>query len=400
MSISDDLNKLGGVAGAAKAAVNDLKTAVVGDLLGGKVVSPALRDTPAGLNQLAQQRGLGTFDAATTLAYFGNNVNGTLAPVPINTDQYGMTFFTRPRLNLSYDNVTQDRVFASMLTNNSKTVERAVRAILDPVGSCAARGGPKSAYTGRRITSADDFLADPAYPSPLIDDLNPFICLLSNTLISMTGWPDPVFDVYTAKEGVYRETWSQIDSFAKNYGAFDLTANFRNIVGDPITYLFTIWTQYGARVREGFFDPYPDMILNNEIDYQTRIYRLIMDPTRTYVQKIGACGAAFPTSDSSGAAFNFDHSKPFNPDLDQISVTFRCLGAIYYDPILAVEFNKTMAMFNPGMLDATRGAYFTKVPIELRQLFNYKVYPRIDPVTMELEWYARNADYKSITAGL
>lgn len=191
-----------------------------------------------------------------------------------------------------------------------------------------------------------------------------------------------------------------IDGIAKIYNKFSLSANFRNMIGDPISYLFYVWTQYATLVHEGVLDPRPESIVENEIDYNTRIYRLVLDPTRRYVQKLAACGAAFPLAISIGASFNYNEDKAFNSDNDQISVEFQALGAIYMDPILVQEFNDTVVMFNQNMKDSTRASTYIKLKAEERPLFNYIGYPRIDPVTMELEWWVTKQDYKIIMTDL
>jgi hypothetical protein len=222
-------------------------------------------------------------------------------------------------------------------------------------------------------------------------------------------------DTYTSRAGVQKEEFSMVDSTAKMYQAFDLSCNFRNIVGDPIGYMFHVWTQYASLVRTGTFDPHPEMILENEIDYNTRIYRLILDPSRTYVLRIGACGAAFPTTNSIGSTFNYATDKPFNRDTDQLSITFRAMGAMYYDPLLIRQFNRTVMMFNPAMFttagndrgssddpngDELRKSTMVKLNAVEKPMFNYQGYPRINPYTSELEWWVPKSDYDVIHKNL
>ncbi len=341
--------------------------------------------------------GYGPLTAAVTAAFNGHNHRGTGNPAPVNNEQYGMVFFTRPRINLSYDNIIRDRSFTPMLTEKRESVVSAIRNILDP------KGEKFSLIPGNKLANAGSL------QSPLSDPNNAFISIAANCLESMSGWPDPYIDTYTSRAGIYKEEWSMVDSYCKNYSAWDMSCNFRNIVGDPIGYLFHVWTQYASLVREGTFDPHPEMIMENEIDYNTRIYRLVLDPSRTYVQRIAACGAAFPTTNGIGAMFNYATDKPYNRDTDQISVTFRCMGAIYYDPILIQAFNKTVWMFNPRMMssplskedrngDALREAFFKKITSAEKQLFNYQGYPRINPYTAELEWWVPLEDY-NVTIG-
>ena len=328
------------------------------------------------VNRISKRTGLGSLSSAMTNTLKGINHRGAGNAVPINKDSDGLTFFTRPRLNLSYDNAAMVRMLMPMLTDNKNTMQRYLRTTLDPVGE--QRG----------------------VDTPLVDPKNPFIPLLTNNLTSMSGWPDMTADTFTSEEGIYKEAYSFIDGVSKNYSTFDITANFRNLSGDPITLLFMYWIQYATNVYEGIINPYPEMIVENEIDYQTRIYRLVLDDKRTYVNKIAACGASFPMASPLGAAFNYDMQEPFNRENDQISVPFRCMGVDYQDPVVVQEFNTTVTYFNPGMRDGQREQYYTKIQPHERPFFNYRGYPRIDIDTYELEWYVSNDVYAEINEEL
>lgn len=330
------------------------------------------------LNRISRDSALGEFEAAITNSLYGLNYRGVGNAALNNTEQHGLTFFTRPCLNLSYDNIKLVRTFVPLLTNSQYSYQRAIRTLLDPRGA-----------NERSITC------------PLIDNRNPFIAVLTNNLISLSGWPDLDVDVYTTKPGVSREEFSMIDGYPRILNAFDLTANFRNIKGDPITLLFNTWVMYAARVYRGDFDPYPEMILENTIDYNTRIYRLTLDPTRQYVQKIAATGAAFPTVSPLGAAFNFTEEQPFTREADQLSIRFRCMGAEYLDPIIIKEFNELVLSFNPSMRDeARRSSYYKKLTLAERSYFNYRGLPLINPDSNELEiWVDRTMYNTELNAG-
>ena len=342
------------------------------------------------MRSVSNKTGVGGLKSVVSSAYLGINYFGNGSPSPANNEQMGLTFFTRPLLNLSYDNIIHERSMALMISGAVNSVPRAIRAYLDPIGA-----------KGYQETFGENTTQYKGFGSELVDPLNPFIPLLSNNLLSLSGWPDPYVDTYTTKAGIYKEEFAMVDGFSKIYQAFDLSANFRNILGDPISYMFHVWTQYASLVKEGVLNPRPDMIVENEIDYNTRIYRLILDPSRRYVLKIGACGAAFPTSNSLGSHFNYNIDKPFNRDNDQISVTFKTMGAAYYDPILIYEFNRTVDIFNPWM-DANTdkspkrlGSYVYVEP-KYKPLFNYLAYPRINIKTMELEWWVLNTHYQEV----
>ena len=135
-------------------------------------------------------------------------------------------------------------------------------------------------------------------------------------------------NAFTSRAGVYREEFSMVDDTVKNFSAFDLTATFRNTRGDPIIYMMYIWLHYMAAVYEGTLVPYPDFIVENELDYNTRIYRLVLDQEKRYVKKIAAVGASFPMTVPMGEFFDYNHDKPFNVQTQEFSVRFKCNGVI------------------------------------------------------------------------
>lgn len=326
--------------------------------------------------------GLGGIGTGTYTVLHGLNALGGMPALPINADNQGLTFFTRPCLNLSYNNVIGTRKLAYLATSESDSMGLAIKCMLSPPGFET----PSSSGSSGRSTITDDLCA---------------FLPISNLLLSLSAPPDLVADLYESSEGYNKEQVSWVDSKPNNYSAYDLTATFANMEGDPITSLFSAWLEYSMRVAEGSMLPFTINLVENRIDYQTRIYRLLLDRSRTYVQRIYACGAAFPTSNPLGAVMGYTHGVHLTPEADQIQITFRCLGAMYDDPILIVEFNKTVVTFNPAMADNQRASTMTKVTgstkngIALKSLLNFKMYPRISP-TMELEWWANTQDYNNI----
>lgn len=324
------------------------------------------------LDKISRQSGLGSLTSAASNNLWGINHRGAGNPIPTNKDSHGLTFFTRPRMNLSYDNIAVDRILTPMLDGQglaSTTYQRAIRVLLDPFGA-----------------DTNDIT------SPLVDNKQAFIPILSNLLLSCSGWPDPSVDTFTSKAGNYQEAWSMVDSVVDIYRVWSATCNFKNIEGDPISLIFNTWLRYMSGVYQGTMVPYPDAVVENEIDYNTRIYRLVLDPSRQWVQKIMACGAAFPLNVPLGAAANFSSDAVFNTDNDQISINFQCMGATYLDPILIDEFNWVVQEFNSDMADGVRESIYHKLTPEEATFFNYRGYPHIG-ANMELEWWVEEDDY-------
>ncbi len=334
------------------------------------------------LDDLYTSLNIGSIERASANNLYG--INHRLIPgvVPSNKDRYGLTFFTRPQLNMSQDNIRNIRYFYSLMTENMTSIQAYVRSMLDP-----------------RIDSGVTFgnTTTPPRVCPLIDNSNAFVPILTNNLLSISGWPDLITPAYTSEPGMYKEVYSQVDGMTKNYESFDIDASFRNVRGDPIIMLFYIWCHYQSLVFEGKLTPYFDYLVENTIDYNTRIYRLVTDSSNMYVSKIAATGAAFPISVNISSFFDFNNEKPYNDQNKEITVRFRCMGAEYLDDVLIYEFNEAVCIFNSSMSEKSRESSMTKVPATLLTLFNNRGYPRINYNTYELEWWVSKDLYNSYT---
>jgi hypothetical protein len=326
---------------------------------------------------------LGSIERSIGDNLYGIRYSPGKATVPLNKDYYGLTFFTRPQLNMQSNNLRNVRQFYGLLTDSEYSLQRYVRAILDP--------RIMNDYSYR----AGDMVK--GISAPLVDNLNAFIPVLTNNLLSISGFPDIAVPTYTSTEGVYGESQSFVDGLSENYSSYDVDASFKNTIGDPIIYMMYIWTKYMSYVFEGRVVPYPDFLFEREIDYNTRIYRLILDSNQVYVKKIFATGASFPVSVPTGGFADFNSEDVFNMGNKEFSIRFKCDGFIAFDEILVYEFNKTVCTFNPAMEDGNRGKAMVKVPNGFRAQFNNRAYPRIDPRTHELQWWVFYDLYNSMS---
>lgn len=353
---------------------------------------------PHALDDYFQSTPIGSVDKAIINNLYGINHRQIPGMVATNKDLYGLTFFVRPQLNMQSDNIKNLRIFTPLLNDLSTSIQRYVRTTLDPrlIEGYTAHGtavNNPSAFSSGSIATG----RVAAISCPVMDNAQAFIPVLTNNLQSISGWPDITLQTFTSTPGLYNEAYSQVDSIARNYESFDIDATFKNTRGDPILYLFYIWLHYAANVFEGRLIPYLDFITENEIDYMSRIYRLVLDPEKDVVRKIAACGVAFPISVPTGSFFDYTNEKPYNDQNKDITIRFKCLGAEYLDDILIKEFNDTVAIFNPSMADGKRDQYMVKVNKSLLSYFNNRGYARIEPSTNKLEWWVERAFFESRT---
>ena len=356
------------------------------DILGGggeANLGPAFEIT--NIDDLLSIAGIGPLDSAITANFWGVRRGGQNLPQPLPYENTGITFFTKPRLRLTDDNILGN-ILSLLSDTKTNGMARAIRAFLDP-------------YTGGtqpHTATASKGMNIQVYKSDLVDPLNPFITILGNNVISMTGFPDSDLNTYTSPEGLFHESWSMADDIVTLYGRYDLNCTFRNMYGDPIGTMMYLWLFYMSSVYIGDINPYIDSIIDNEIDYQTRIYRFVLDPTRTRVLRMFCCGAAFPTAANTGANFNYNEGKSLVDESNEYSVNFTCSGAVYYDPRVLKWFNQTVCNFNPNMRNGIREKVYKRIPYENYHDMDNMGYPRIDPNTMDLEWWIQPAVYNEL----
>lgn len=351
------------------------------------------------VDQILENLPVGSVTRAIGNNLYGINLRQTGNPVPRDKSSHGFTFFTRPQLNLSSPNITNYRGFYNLLSSNELSYQRFTRLMLDP-----------------RLGHGNGLKC------PFVDNSNPFFSILTNNVVSLSGWPDLAVPTYTSEAGMYGEEHSFVDGVTNHFEAFDLDVTFRNTKGNPLIYLFYIWIKYQTLVFEGVLNPYVDMITENEIDYNTRIYRIVLDQQKRYVTYIAATGASFPTNVPTGSLFDYNIDTPYNSRNAELNIRFRCLGFTAFEDILKLEFNKTVAIFNSDMRNLLKhdmgnasettkarqdgtvtyrvpGCAYVKLPHYLAMSMdsdmfssnyfsvNHKAYPYINLVTNELEWW-------------
>lgn len=311
-------------------------------------------------------------------------------------DNYGLVFVTRPQLNLTDANIRGVRKFSRLLTDNPKSIQRIVRCLLDPrlqynVGADIEGGG-----------GTDDYITQKIITCPLVDHRQVFVPFFTNNIVSMSGFPDLRAPTYSAKEGPYKEAYGFVDGPTDDYSEYDITMSLRNILGDPISALAFFWIHYQSKVHEGIdMRAYGDFVVNREIDYMTRIYRFVLDPSKRFIQRMACTGASYPYALNNGSFYDFDNSKPYNEASQSIQIPFKCYGAIYEDDMIIRSFNDAVSYFHQemgegnGLINKPNARTMVQIPVENLFIFNHRGYPWINPQTYEIEWYVSREYYDS-----
>lgn len=320
-----------------------------------------------------RSRGVTDHRVANAANYWGINYLKTGEFLATPKVDYGYVFFTRPRLRLTYDNLLKNRTFTLLNGGSDSSVASIVRAYLDPVGHNSG-----------------------TFKCPRVDKRNPFIPILTNNLESLSGFPDNPIEIFSYKEGIMGETVSLADGRPVNLGNVSITASFTNVKNDFINFLFHIWTQYAMLSHYGVMMPYKDDWLYNRINYNTRIYRFVMDPSKTYIVDMAMTGASIPINTNKSVAYEYTKDdSSLNKQLNQSTIQFHSNGVYMMDPIIFKQFNKVVEMFCPQMNPQVRKKHFVELSGAMKPYFVHNALPYINLTNAKLSWYVDKQLYKS-----
>lgn len=318
---------------------------------------------------------VGQDNISATLELYGINHRQIPRPVPINKDRMGYVFFTRPGLNLSTPNLRGNRKFMKYITSTKINTPSYIRHMLDP---------RLTEYTGQSC--------------PLVLDDMPFIPILTNHLISLSGTGDPSLDFYSTKPNLYGAVQHHVDSSYRTFGNFSISATLRNLPGSIILNMIDLWCEYMALTFEGLLSPYPDYLTRRTMDCNTAIYIFTLDATKQYIQNYTWTPGAMPASAPFSSVSDYDRQDVFNEAHKTINVQFNSAVLYRNDPIILYNFNKIVGIFNPNMRDANRASKMTKLKGDDLYLFNNIGYPRINVTddAMALEWWVETTVYNAL----
>ena len=303
-------------------------------------------------------------------------------PIPPNHEVVGLTFITRPKLNLTSTSLKQDRVLSTFDTTDPDSLMFALRCYLDTKFS---RG----------------LVAREAALCPFFADDSPFILPLCNSIESISGFPDFIIDTETTSGGFFGEDIAFARGSEMNYKAFDIEVGCRDIQGGIIAALFLLWERYIALVAKGYTTAYPEDIIARRINYTCSIYRFVLDPSLRYITKWAKATGCFPQSFPIGNFFNFDRGQHYIHASENFSIPFKVNVFEAMDPIILREFNSLILEFSPSLLqtDAAGNVTTTRSNAPPSAQYNFCGIPLVDTWsgTNELLWLCEQDELEDPT---
>ena len=274
--------------------------------------------------------------------------------LPKNSVHSGLTFITRPRLNLQPSSLRQSRIFAPLDTMQPANIKFMIRCLLDPV-------------------FASGFGLQAAINSPLYNPYNAFFTPLCNAVTACSGWQDMMIQTLTTETGFHSEDQTFAIGYDQLSRTYDINMTFKDIQGGPIGAIFFYWLYYMHCVTKGIMIPYTDDVDNQRLNYTVSIYRFLLDPRRRTIVGYSKATGCFPVSYPIGAMYNFSNSEIFVESAGEFTIPFKANKIEYDDYAILQDFNILAKRYCPNIDDEK---VCPTIPSDATN--NYKGIPYID----------------------
>lgn len=292
---------------------------------------------------------------------FGQN------PMTSNSENVGLTFITRPKLNLSTSVIRQDPVLSTLDTLDPTSYTFAIRCMLD------------TEFANRSIAKNISRLC------PWFDSDVPYINMLSNNLIQIDGWPSFDLAVSPSADGFFSENQTIAKGSDFLNQQYDLSLTFRDIQGGPVMALFYYWVYWIALLCRGDVWRYMEDTLGNRLCYTCGIYRFVLDPSKRTIVKWAKATGCFPRSVPMGQNFDISDRTHFISSTQEFSIPFVANHIEYWNPNTFTSFNRIMDRYGGPMFTVDgKSLRDDRIPLDNTASNNYKGIPYINT------WEGRN----------
>ena len=354
------------------------------------------------------------------------------ALVPMNMLNTGYTFITRPRLNLTIDNLRTNPIMSTLASGDPQSVTFMIRGLLDTVLSGGDNGGQSSPaglgpltslqsgasklfasqakqYRATILAEAKKFHAK-ALTSSLLDVNNPFLTPLCNGLKGISGFPDLTVDTETTEGDFHSGDFTFVKGSDMNNRTNELSLEFRDVQGSIIISIIFYWVLAMALQAKGVMVAYPDDIYEQRLNYTVSIYRFVMDTSKKHILWWAKATGCYPKSVPVGSLFNISQGEGILTSAQNFSIPFVANDVKVNDPNILLDFNTLVSRYCPSLFptnDSYQKMSDTNKPFDLNinhPMYNFIGLPVIVNGTsgLELAWrtnrqYLKEVEQDTIT---
>lgn len=286
------------------------------------------------------------------------------AMMPLADNTIGLALVTRPQLNLTDDNISRSEKLVSLFGAGQYSMSGYIRGMLDERW---AAGNPNVA----------------------LDNNMPFITCLTEYLKTSTGFGDLQIQIDTSEPGLRQQVYQRVASKLEDNSAFSINQTYFNPKPNVLQGLFQIWEDYISEVTSGDrqVSPRDWYLMANRIDYDCRIYHLIMNKDTEYLEHIFATVQSIPVTYPAGAMANIDNTSGSlrGEGQDDFSIQFASVGMRFDEWGLIQSFNEHSFLYNPRLRPQVRNSFYRELNPTEYIPYSYGAYPLLLPRQAEVK---------------
>lgn len=280
------------------------------------------------------------------------------AMMPMADNTIGLSLVTRPQLNLTDDNISRSEKLVSLYGVGPNSIGAYIRGMLDE------RWGA-------------------AFQPHALNNKIPFITCLTEYLKTSTGFNDLQIRVETSEPGLRDQVYQRVASKLEDNSAFSITQTYYNPKPSVIQALFQYWEDYISEVVSGDRQVTPRdwYLMANRVDFDCRIYHLIMNKDSQFLEHIFATVQSIPVTYPAGSIANIDNTSTTlrGEGQDDFSVQFASVGQRQDEFGLIQAFNEHSFLYNPGLRPESRNSLYRELDESEYVAYNYGAYPLLLP---------------------
>lgn len=278
--------------------------------------------------------------------------------MPLSDNTIGLALVTRPQLNLSDDNVSKSEKLVSLYGCTQNSFAGYIRGLLDEKWAAGN-------------------------PGIILDNKMPFIVPLTQFLKTSNGFNDLQLSINTSEPGLRSQVYQRVASKLEFNEVFTMNQTYYNPKPSLIQAIFQYWEDYISEVVSGDrqVSPRDWYLMSNRIDYDCRIYHLIMNKDSLFLEHIFATVQSIPTTYPAGAIAAIDNTQNTvrGEGQDDFTVQFSSAAQRQDEFGLIQAFNEHSFLYNPNIKPATRNQFYRELETSEYIAYNYAAYPLLLP---------------------
>lgn len=265
--------------------------------------------------------------------------------LPANHEMSGLTFITRPRLNLTAANLRFDSILSSINTMQPNSIAFLIRALLDTRLS----GAHSTLAPGEFETEERRRFLQLAEQSAIFNPRCPFLTPLCNCLTDISGFGDLILETETTQAGYFSEDLTYAKGSDLLRKSIEISVGIKELQNGVLMALMYIWDLYISLQCSGVVMSYPDDIYEQRLNYTVSIYRFMFDPSMEVITGWAKATGCFPRSVPIGSKFNVSQGEDYVSAASKFSVPFVVNHVSYMDPWALLDFNSLVERYWPDI---------------------------------------------------